>query len=244
MASSHCRSRFCRSEVQLPEVVRRFVQHDLRGLHLRHLVLELFLLRRDRLGHALDVQVELLDPHVVRPHVLLQREVVVLLLPGGERPLLQLLLVPVHQQLELVELLRAAVHVLLEAVELLLEILLLPAMLRDLLLDAPAFPLAELLKVRLGLVLALLGVHAGLSVSQILLHVREVLVHHPDAVRRLLNRQVDALQLALLRFDQLVELLVLLVGEGREKVRVPHVLLVPEPEQVLRQARVALEAPL
>mmetsp|Transcript_34864 Transcript_34864/g.85366 ORF Transcript_34864/g.85366 Transcript_34864/m.85366 type:complete len:472 (-) Transcript_34864:396-1811(-) len=101
--------------VQAAEILRSLVQLDLRRLRLRHLALQLRLLGVHLLGHLLDGQVQLLDARVVGALVLLQRQVVLLLLPRRQRPLLQLLLIPVHEQLELIQALVAAVHPRLQA---------------------------------------------------------------------------------------------------------------------------------
>ena len=67
---------------------------------LRHLGLQLRFPPAGRPRQLLDGQVHLLDLGLVGAGVLLQGEVVLFLLARGDGPLLHLLLVPVHLQLE------------------------------------------------------------------------------------------------------------------------------------------------
>mmetsp|Transcript_5315 Transcript_5315/g.17663 ORF Transcript_5315/g.17663 Transcript_5315/m.17663 type:complete len:548 (-) Transcript_5315:704-2347(-) len=142
--------------MQLAEVLRSLVQLDLRALRLCDLGLEVVLLARDLLGHLLDVEVQLLDARLVRPLVLEQSQIVLLLLPRGQRPLLQLLLVPVHEELELVHLLVPAVHLVLERVHLLQELRLLLLQLEHIPPEPARLALHELLEVVLRLDLLVL----------------------------------------------------------------------------------------
>ena len=68
-------------------------------------MLEFLRLPRDLDGQLLDVEGQLLDLRPISTAILLKGQVVLLLLPGGECPLLELLLIPVHLKLQLVYLL-------------------------------------------------------------------------------------------------------------------------------------------
>ena len=89
---------------------------------LRHLGFELRLPRARRARQLLDGEAHLLDLGLVGAGVLLQGQVVLLLLPRGDRPLLHLLLVPVHLQLEGVHALVATENAVLCDVESVLEL--------------------------------------------------------------------------------------------------------------------------
>ena len=79
-----------------------FVKFNLGGLGLRHFLLKLLALVAHFNRELLNLESEFLDLGLVSAAVLLKGEVVLLLLTGGEGPLLELLLVPVHFQFELV----------------------------------------------------------------------------------------------------------------------------------------------
>lgn len=99
--------------VQPFEFFGRLVELDLSGLGLSHFLLELLGLAGDLDGQFLDLKGQLLDLSLISSSELLQGQVVLLFLAGGERPLLQLLLIPVHLKLELVHsLVRLEYHVL------------------------------------------------------------------------------------------------------------------------------------
>ena len=78
------------------------VKLNLGGLRLRYLLLELISLASDLDSQFLDLKGQLLDLGLISSSELLQGQVVLFLLAGGKSPLLQLLLVPVHLELELV----------------------------------------------------------------------------------------------------------------------------------------------
>mmetsp|Transcript_97694 Transcript_97694/g.252836 ORF Transcript_97694/g.252836 Transcript_97694/m.252836 type:complete len:762 (+) Transcript_97694:265-2550(+) len=91
--------------VKLAEELSSLVHLDLLCLRLSDLVGQFLPPVRILHRELLDRERELPDLGVVRASVLLQRQLVFLLLPRGDGPLLQLLLVPAHLQLELIELL-------------------------------------------------------------------------------------------------------------------------------------------
>lgn len=89
------------------------IELNLGSLSLSHFLLELLGFTSHFNRKFLDLQRELLDFSLVSTAELLKREVVLFFLAGGESPLLQLLLVPVHLQFELVHaLVRLKDHVL------------------------------------------------------------------------------------------------------------------------------------
>ena len=90
------------------------------------------------------------------PLVLLQREVIRLLLPVREHPLLHLLLVPVHLHLVLVHLLVSLENLVLQVVEPLLDLDALVVELFEVLLDPAVLALVDLLQMVLRLYLIVL----------------------------------------------------------------------------------------
>jgi len=74
----------------------------LRGLCLSDFLLELSCFAGDLNRKLLNLKSELLDLGLISTAELLEGEVVLLLLAGGKSPLLQLLLIPIHLELELV----------------------------------------------------------------------------------------------------------------------------------------------
>mmetsp|Transcript_16797 Transcript_16797/g.41617 ORF Transcript_16797/g.41617 Transcript_16797/m.41617 type:complete len:225 (+) Transcript_16797:1278-1952(+) len=204
--------------MQLSEVLGGLVELDLLRLRVGDLLLELGPLGLHRRDHLLQLQVELLHLGLVRLRVLEQRQVVLLLLPCRERPLLELLLVPVHLQLELLHLLVALEHVVLYAVDLVLQLGDLDRELVELGVEPAALPLGQLLEVVLGLNLFDLGVDQPLRMKLLRLHAAQVALHHADPLLGVLELRVDRRQ-RLLSFAHLrMELLVFVVGEGGQVV--------------------------
>jgi len=93
--------------VRLAQFLRHRVQLNLRGLRLGDFLVNVDLAFVVVDCELLDGEREFLDLDFVLPALLLQSEVVFLLLAGGQRPLLQLVLVPIHFQFKLVEFLVA-----------------------------------------------------------------------------------------------------------------------------------------
>jgi hypothetical protein len=147
---------FC---VQSLELFGGLVELDLGSLGLSDLLLEFLRLPRDLDGQLLDVQGQLLDLRLISAAILLKSQVVLLLLPGGESPLLKLLLIPVHLKLELVHLLvRLEDHVLdvVQAVLLVSHALL---KLLNLILEAAALSFGDLFQVLLRFDLLVFDIH-------------------------------------------------------------------------------------
>jgi len=84
------------------EFLGSLVQLNLRGLRLSDFLFELSSFTGDLNGKLLNLKSQLLDLGLISTAELLKGEVVLLLLAGGKSPLLQLLLIPVHLELELV----------------------------------------------------------------------------------------------------------------------------------------------
>mmetsp|Transcript_41567 Transcript_41567/g.109724 ORF Transcript_41567/g.109724 Transcript_41567/m.109724 type:complete len:204 (-) Transcript_41567:86-697(-) len=164
----------------------------------------------------LERQRELPDLGVVRTSVLLQRQLILLLLPGGDRPLLELLLVPVHLQLELIELLVPSHELVGEAVDLVLLVFAQLQEADDLGVDAAELPGRKGLEVHLGVGLVPLRVDELLRVHQLLLHVDKVVGHDLDTATLRGDRLLDVIELDLLSLDLRVELLVRLGSVGRK----------------------------
>ena len=140
------------------------VKLDLSGLRLSHFLLQLVGLAGHLHGQFLDLKGELLYLGLISSSELLQGQVILFLLSGGKGPLFQLLLVPVHLELELVHaLVRLEDHVLniVQAVLLVCNSLL---QLLNLVSETTALPLSDLLKMLLRLDLLVLSVDERLGV--------------------------------------------------------------------------------
>ena len=140
---------------------------------------------------------------------------------GSLRPLLQLLLVPVHRQLELVELLPAQVQLRLQRGHFVVERHLLLLHLLGVVADAVDSEFGEAEHVLLRLELLRLRPGATLRELHLLVDVAKMLLHHGHAVRVFLRVALDVLQLTLLGADRRVERAVLGVGEGGRNVSWP-----------------------
>lgn len=156
--------------VEAFELLCGLVELDLGGLSLGDLLLELLGLAGHLDGELLDVEGQLLDFGLVGTSVLLEGEVVLFLLSGGEGPLFELLLVPVHLELELVHLLVGLEDHVLDVVEAVLLVGHPLVQLLDLVFEAAALALGHLLQVLLRLDLLVLDVHQALGVDELHLH--------------------------------------------------------------------------
>ena len=140
-------------------------------LNLGSLCLCDFLLKLGRLlghlhGQLFNLEGEFLDFGLVSAAVLLEGQVVFLFLASGERPLLQLFLIPVHFELKLVHaFVRLEDHVLnvVQSVLLVRNALL---QLLNFVLQSATLPLSHLLQVLLSLNFLVFGVHKTLSMHQ------------------------------------------------------------------------------
>ncbi len=200
------------------ELLGGFVDLDLGGLGLGDLFLEVFLEFAVVEGVFLDLEVELAVFGLILPHVLFEGDVVLLFLFGGQRPLVQLLLVPVHLKLKLLQFFSMFKNLGLDLIEPLLELGRLLIQLPVLTLGAPDLALDDLREMVFALSLLVFLVDQPPVVQQFVLHVVEVLGEDFDSVLELVDLSTDELDGFLLDLDLLVELLVGLVREFRELV--------------------------
>lgn len=103
--------------VEAFEFLSRLVELNLSGLGLSDLLLELLAFVADLDCQLLNLEGKLLNFGLVSTTVLLESEVVFFLLTGGESPLLQLFLIPVHLEFELVHALVSLENHILDIVE-------------------------------------------------------------------------------------------------------------------------------
>lgn len=151
------------------------VKLNLGGLSLSDLLLKLVGLAGHLDSEFFDLECQLLDFGLVCTTILLKGEVVFLLLAGSERPLLQLLLVPVHLQLELVHLLVGLEDHVLDVVQAILLVSDAVVKLFDFIFKAARLSLGDLLHVLLCLDLFVLGINEGLGVNKLHLDGLEML---------------------------------------------------------------------
>jgi hypothetical protein len=177
--------------VLLLELLRRLVQLNLGSLGRGNLLLQLPLLATHLHRQLLYLQVELAYLGVVLLAIFLEGHVVLLLLLAGNRPLLQLLLVPVELQLDLLHLLVDSEDAHLDVVEPLLVVDDDLVELLDLALQPAALPLSHLV----------LGIDQRLGVQQLLVHVLEVLLQNLLALEILSVLLVHLLYVPLLLTD-------------------------------------------
>jgi hypothetical protein len=187
--------------VLLLELLRRLVQLNLGSLGRGNLLLQLPLLATHLHRQLLYLQVELAYLGVVLLAIFLEGHVVLLLLLAGNRPLLQLLLVPVELQLDLLHLLVDSEDAHLDVVEPLLVVDDDLVELLDLALQPAALPLSHLPHVVLSLGLLVLGIDQRLGVQQLLVHVLEVLLQNLLALEILSVLLVHLLYVPLLLTD-------------------------------------------
>lgn len=152
--------------MQTFEFFGSLVQFDLGGLGLGDLLLKLLALVADFNGQLLDLEGKLLDLGLVSTAVLLEGEVILLLLSGGEGPLFQLLLIPVHLQFELVHALVSLENHILNVVQAILLVRDSLLKLFDFVLKTTRLALSNLFHVLFGFNLFVFGVDQRLSVNE------------------------------------------------------------------------------
>jgi len=84
------------------EFLSSLIELDLRGLGFSNFLLELLSFTSNFNRQFFDLKSQLLDLGFISTAEFFKSQVIFLLLAGSERPLLQLLLVPIHLQLELI----------------------------------------------------------------------------------------------------------------------------------------------
>lgn len=169
------------------EFLSRLVKLNLSCLRLRYLLLELLCLTSNLNRQFLDLKSQLLDFSLISATELLKSQVVLFFLAGGKRPLLQLLLVPVHLQLELVHPLVGLEYHILNVVQ---PVLLVGDPLLKLLnfvAQSTTLPFRDLLQVLLGLDLFIFGIDQALRVHKLHLDRLEMLFQNLETLLMLLD---------------------------------------------------------
>ena len=198
------------------EFLCSLVELNLGGLRLSDLLLEFVGLTSHLNGKFFDLKGQLLDLGLISSSELFKSQVVLLLLARGKSPLLKLFLVPIHLQLELVHaLVRLEDHVLnvVETVLLVSDPLL---QLLDLVAQTAALPLSDLLQVLLRLDFLVLCIDEALCVHQLHLHRLKMVLKNLQTFLMLLDFEAELGHKAHLLANDLVKLLVLIVGIGWE----------------------------
>mmetsp|Transcript_108945 Transcript_108945/g.347844 ORF Transcript_108945/g.347844 Transcript_108945/m.347844 type:complete len:791 (+) Transcript_108945:412-2784(+) len=192
--------------VELLEKLSSLVHFNLLGLSLRDQVCELLLLRRILHCELLGGQRQLPDLRVIGSPVLFEGHLVLFFLAFRDRPLLELLLVPVHLQLELIQLLVATEQLIGVAVDLVLGVVkhLLEA--DRLGLQPPELAASQCLQVLLRLDLVPLRIDKLLSVHELLLDVDEMVGQDFDSPTCGLQLRLSLLELSILPLDLGIEL--------------------------------------
>ena len=202
--------------VQPFEFLGRLVELDLRGLSLRHLLLELLGLAGDLDRKLLDLESQLLNLGFIGTAELFKREVIFLFLAGSECPLLQLLLVPIHLKLELVHPLVGFEDHVLDVVQSVLLVRDALLQLLDLVPQAPALAFRDLLQMLFSFNLLVLGVDEALRMDELHLDGLKMLFKDLEALLMLLYLETQLCHEAHLLPHDLVQLFVLIVGIGWE----------------------------
>lgn len=193
-----------------------FVKLNLGGLSLCNFLLEFIRLASHFHGQFFDLKSQLLDFGFISPAELLQSEVVFLLLSGGKRPLLQLLLVPVHLELKLVHAFVGLEDHVLDVVQAILLVRNSLLQLFDFVSEASALSLRDLFEMLFGFDLLVLRVDEGLSVHQLHLDGLEMFLEDLQPLLVLFNFEAKLGHKAHFLAHDLVQLFVLIVGIGWE----------------------------
>ena len=198
--------------VQSFEFFCGFVQLNLGSLCLSDFLLEFVCFLGNLNGKFLNLEGKLLDLGLIGSSVLLQGEVVFFLLSGGKSPLLQLLLIPVHFELELVHALVGLEDHVLDIVETVLLVGDTLLQLLNLVLETATLTLSDLLHVLLRFNFLVLGIHQALGVNKLHLDRFEMFLKNLQTLLMLLNFQSQLGDKADLLPDYLIQLLILVVG--------------------------------
>ena len=198
------------------ELLSGFVELNLGSLGFSHLLLELAAFTADFNSELLDLEGELLDLGLVSTSVLFESKIVLLLLAGSKGPLFELLLVPVHFKFELVHPFVGLENHVLDVVEAVLLVGDALLQLFDFVLQTARLALGDLLHVLLSFDFLVFVVHQRLSVHQLHFDRLQVLHQNLEPLLVLLDFEAQLGHQAHLLAHNLVELLVLVVGVGRE----------------------------
>ena len=189
-----------------------FVKLDLGCLCLSHFLFEFCCLASDFDGKLFDLESELLNFRLISTSVLFESQVVLFLLPGSERPLLQLLLVPVHLQFELVHLLIRFEDLILDVVETVLLVSNPLFQFFDLIFQTTALTFGNLFQMFFGFNFLVFGVYQTLGVHKFHFYRFEMLVENLQSLLMLLNLQAELSHQSHLLTHDLIQFLILLIG--------------------------------
>lgn len=194
------------------EFLSGLIKLNLSGLGLSNLLFELFAFVADFDGQLFNLESELLDLGLVSTTVLLKGEVVLFLLASGKGPLFEFLLIPVHLKFELVHTFVGLEDHVLDVVEAVLLVSNTLLELLNFILKAAGLPLGDLLHVLFGFNFLIFGVDKGLGVYELHFNRLQMLGKDLQALLMLLDFETELGDKANLLSDDLVQLLVLVVG--------------------------------
>ena len=192
------------------------VKFDLSGLGLSDFLLKFGGLAGDLDGELLNLKGQLFDLGLISTSELLKSKVIFLLLAGSQSPLLKLLLVPVHLELELVHALVGLEDHVLNVVQSVLLVSDSLFELLDFVAQAATLSLGNLLEMLFGFNFFVLSINQTLSVYELHLNRLEMFFENLQALLMLLNFQAELGDESHLLPNDLVQFLVLIVGIGWE----------------------------
>ena len=192
------------------------VKFNLGGLSFSDLLLELVSLAGNLDGELFDLEGQLLNLGLISSSEFLKSEVILFLLAGGKSPLLQLLLIPIHLKLELIHALVGLEDHVLDVVESVLLVCDSLLQFLDLVTQTTTLSLGDLLQMLFRFNFLVLSIHKTLSVHQLHLNRFEMLFKNLQSLLVFLDLQAKLSNESHLLSDDLVQLLVLIVGIGWE----------------------------
>ena len=192
------------------------VKFNLGGLSFSDLLLELGSLAGNLDGELFDLEGQLLNLGLISSSEFLKSEVILFLLAGGKSPLLQLLLIPIHLKLELIHALVGLEDHVLDVVESVLLVCDSLLQFLDLVTQTTTLSLGDLLQMLFRFNFLVLSIHKTLSVHQLHLNRFEMLFKNLQSLLVFLDLQAKLSNESHLLSDDLVQLLVLIVGIGWE----------------------------
>ena len=192
------------------------VKFNLGGLSFSDFLLELVSLAGNLDGELFDLEGQLLNLGLISSSEFLKSEVILFLLAGGKSPLLQLLLIPIHLELELIHALVGLEDHVLDVVESVLLVCDSLLQFLDLVTQTTTLSLGDLLQMLFRFNFLVLSIHKTLSVHQLHLNRFEMLFKNLQSLLVFLDLQAKLSNESHLLSDDLVQLLVLIVGIGWE----------------------------
>ena len=164
-----------------------FIELNLSGLCLSHLLLKLISLSSNLYGKFLNLKCKLLDFGFISTSKLLKSQVIFFLLARGKSPLLKLLLIPVHLQFKLVHALVCFEDHVLNIVQSILLVSNPLFQLLNFVSQTTTLTLCNLLEVLLSFNFLVLGVDKALSVHKLHLNRLEMLFQNLQPLLMLFN---------------------------------------------------------